>query len=662
MKNHSDGELLSTYCLSGDEDAFTELVNRHSNTAHNAAFAVLGDWNAAEDVVQAALVMLMRKAPSLNDDGRSVAGWLHQVAVNLARSENRRRRSRAAHEKEMAMFPDRTSETSGIDAATLATVHEEIAELSDTHRDAVVLHYLEGLSYEQAAVTMRCKLATFRTRLMRAREKLRRRLLKRGVEWDSAGLGAILAQGASAAEAPAALVAWTCKVAGLMAAGKGVEGVVSAKVAALAESAAKMMFWAKVKTATIAVVASVALVAGGALAAREVLAPRTPAPVTVSAESGQVWSWDDKLVSIDGRTRIERTSPALVPGLAGVREVATSGGNVHYSVALKTDGSLLAWGDNRWGQLGDGTTMDRPRPVPVSGLVGVTALAAKGHVLALKNDSSVWAWGLNDRGQLGDGTKTHRLTPAPVKLSDGAPLAGVIAIAAGCWHSVALKADGSAWAWGYNEDGQLGDGTTADRLTPVPVRLADGHALAGIAAIAAGSKHTLALTRERTLWAWGYNKYGQLGDGEQKSDGSFGDKGGFGPRRKNPVRVTLADGRPLAGVTAVSAGGHQSVALTAAGTPWIWGRYYNEAQSGSHRWLVYPEPLKLADGAALTNVTAIAAGHQHALALTRERTVLTWGRHRPNQVPVVLADGTPLAKVTAMAADVDVSVAVTSDP
>jgi len=187
-------------------------------------------------------------------------------------------------------------------------------------------------------------------------------------------------------------------------------------------------------------------------------------------------------------------------GATGVRA-----GGLH-SLALKADGSVWAWGRNYSGQLGDGSTRDRNSPGQVSGLTGVTAIASGpdgSHNLALKTDGTVWAWGENGNGQLGDGSTTDRTTPIQV-----GGLTGVTAIAAGGAHSLALTGDGSVWAWGRNTDGQLGDGTTTERRTPVQVG-----SLGGVAAIAVGGYHSLASKSDGTLWAWGNNLYGSLGDG-----------------------------------------------------------------------------------------------------------------------------------------------------
>jgi len=172
-------------------------------------------------------------------------------------------------------------------------------------------------------------------------------------------------------------------------------------------------------------------------------------------------------------------------------------------------------------------------------------LAAGGtHSLALRADGTVWAWGWNDQGQLGDGTDTDRHTPVRVR-----GLTDVVAVAAGRAHSLALRADGTVWAWGSNEDGELGDGTDTDRHTPVKVP-----GLSDVVAVAARDWHSLALRADGTVWAWGNNRFGQLGDGTDTD-------------RHTPVKVP-----GLTDVVAVAAGEYHSLALRADGTVWAWGR------------------------------------------------------------------------------------------
>ncbi|MGB9849149.1 MAG: Ig-like domain-containing protein, partial [Moorellaceae bacterium] len=178
-----------------------------------------------------------------------------------------------------------------------------------------------------------------------------------------------------------------------------------------------------------------------------------------------------------------------------------AGGDNH-SLAVKSDGTVWAWGWNYYGQLGDGTTINHTTPMRVTNLTGVVAVAAGiYHSLALKSDGTAWAWGWNGYGHLGDGTTTNRTAPVQVQ-----GLTGVVAVAAGGYHSLALKSDGTVWAWGRNYEGQLGDGTTTNRYTPVQVKN-----LTGVVAVAAGYYHSLALKSDGTVWAWGRNYEGQLG-------------------------------------------------------------------------------------------------------------------------------------------------------
>ncbi|WP_295458860.1 CARDB domain-containing protein [uncultured Thiodictyon sp.] len=221
---------------------------------------------------------------------------------------------------------------------------------------------------------------------------------------------------------------------------------------------------------------------------------------------------------------------------AGNADMQRIGAGVVHGLAIKPDASLWAWGDNTYGQLGNGTTGARLSPIQV--LAGVAGVAAGyAHTLALKPDGSLWAWGANWNGQLGDGTTTARLSPVQI-------LAGVDAVAAGDVHTLALKSDGSLWASGANWSGQLGDGTTTDRLSPVQV-------LTGVAAVAAGPSHTLAIKSDGSLWAWGGNWNGQLGDGTTTD-------------RWSPVQV-------LSGVAAVAGGVGHTLAIKTDGSLWAWG-------------------------------------------------------------------------------------------
>jgi len=181
----------------------------------------------------------------------------------------------------------------------------------------------------------------------------------------------------------------------------------------------------------------------------------------------------------------------------------TSGGD--HTMAIKTDGTLWGWGSNTYGQLGDNTTMYKLQPVQIGGLNDwVSVSAGSNHTLALKNDGTLWAWGWNNFGQLGDGTNTDKAYPMQVGNSnDWAFIA-----TGGQPFSFAIKTDGTLWAWGWNNYGQLGDGTTINKNIPVPCS-----AISNVQSISAGNYHAVAITTNGKRWAWGRNDDGQLGDG-----------------------------------------------------------------------------------------------------------------------------------------------------
>ena len=310
----------------------------------------------------------------------------------------------------------------------------------------------------------------------------------------------------------------------------------------------------------------------------------------------------DQTVTIDVACGGVVLCAGVCNGAAAVALIAASD---EHSLALEDDGTLWNWGDNRYGQVGDGTTTDRNVPVQVSGLTRVTALAAgDDHSLAIEGDGTVWAWGWNLYGQLGDGTTTDRNVPVQVS-----GLTHVIALAAGHGHSLALEADGTVWAWGDNGAGQLGDGTRTDRHLPVQVSR-----LTGVTALAAGSYHSLALEADGTVWAWGDNGAGQLGDGTHTD-------------RNAPVQVS-----GLTGVIALAAGRGHSLALTDDGTVWAWG-YNSSGQLGDGTHTDRNAPVQVS---GLTHVAAVAAGDGHSLALEDDGTVWGWGRNGDGE----LGDGT----------------------
>jgi alpha-tubulin suppressor-like RCC1 family protein len=192
-----------------------------------------------------------------------------------------------------------------------------------------------------------------------------------------------------------------------------------------------------------------------------------------------------------------------VPGLTDA--VALTGGTLH-TCALKANGTVACWGNNDFGQLGDGTLINQLTPTAVPGLTNVVAISAgQQHTCALRSNGTAFCWGANGSGQMGNGNFAAVSPPAPVQVSN---LTGALAIDAGTEHSCALKGDGSAVCWGQNTYGQLGDNAVANKASPVPVL-----ALSGAISINAGKSHTCALKTDGSAACWGLNGLGQVGDG-----------------------------------------------------------------------------------------------------------------------------------------------------
>jgi alpha-tubulin suppressor-like RCC1 family protein len=341
---------------------------------------------------------------------------------------------------------------------------------------------------------------------------------------------------------------------------------------------------------------------------------------------------------------------------------AISAGDVH-SCARRADSTVWCWGDDASGQLGDGTTGDpathlRLKAVRVRHgtgfLTGVSAVSAgHQHACARRADSTVWCWGDDEFGQLGDGTTgdlaTHlRLSPVRVRRG-GDFLTGVSAVSVGDFHSCARRVDGTAWCWGDGESGQLGDGTTGApttqlRLKAVQVRRGGGF-LTGVSAVSAGDQHSCARRADGTAWCWGDDASGQLGDG------TTGDAATH--LRLKAVQVRRAAGI-LTGVTAVSAGGDHSCALRANGTARCWGADgYGQLGDGTTGDPTTHLRLKAVQvrraGGPLTGVTGVSAGGYHGCARREKRTAWCWGNDELAQLGDGGADSVPHPFATAVA-------------
>ena len=361
------------------------------------------------------------------------------------------------------------------------------------------------------------------------------------------------------------------------------------------------------------------------------------------------------LVSCTGKDK-DKEDEKVNPPIAVGQTFAAGGG---HTVAIRADGNLLVWGSNYYGQLGDGTNTSRRSPV----LVGApndwaSVSAGELHTMVVKADGSLWAWGSNSHSQLGDGAGglegAHRTTPIQVGTATDWAM-----VSAGWGHTLAIKKDGSLWAWGANNMGQLGDGTTTFKSSPIQIGSAKdwktvssgnqassmaikadgslwawgygGYAALGLgdtanrnaptrvgsdnnwAAVSAGDYHTLALKSDGSLWAWGGNNYGQVGDGTDSS-------------RYAPVQVGSA--RDWA---AVSAGGYHTVALKKDGSIWAWGgNNYGQlglGNSGDGTDRHGPTSVGSAN-----DWVAVSAGDHHTIALKADGSLWAWGDNYSGQL------------------------------
>ena len=316
--------------------------------------------------------------------------------------------------------------------------------------------------------------------------------------------------------------------------------------------------------------------------------------------------------------------------LSGKTVIAVAGGHYH-SLALYSDGSVAAWGDNNFGQLGNNSATDSSVPVAVittgvlAGKTVIAVAAGERHSLALCSDGSVAAWGGNNEGQLGDGTTNPSPVPVAVNTEPGSALHGrtVIALAAGEEYSLALCSDGSVAAWGGNVDSQLGDGTTNPSLIPVAVNTEPGSALHGktVIALAAGDSHSMALCSDGSVATWGYNGNGQLGSNSMDSSNV-------------PVAVTTAGVLSGKTVIAVAAGGAHSLALCSDGRVAAWG-YNGRGQLGNNSTTDSRVPVlvTISEGDLWgKTVIAVAAGRVHSLALCSDGSVAAWGYNSTGQL------------------------------
>lgn len=363
-------------------------------------------------------------------------------------------------------------------------------------------------------------------------------------------------------------------------------------------------------------------VVGQVVTVHRFLAGGSSAHSLIKPLTGRVFAWGSNIwgeTGVGDRDFIfpyGRPGPVLVPSFSDVKEVAKG----HwFSLAIKRDGTVWAWGNNQSGELGNGlANFAALNPTRIQGLSKAIAIAGGGsayigggHALAVLEDGRVFSWGNNEAGQLGDGSISSRDMTSVPRAVVGA--AGARAVAAGGLHSVALRPDGTVLTWGHNQFGQLGLGSAdTNPGTPTPVQ----PAVSRIKAIAAGGTHTLALKDDGTVWAWGRNTAGQVGNGS------------IAPNNPGaaPVPTQVVD---LTDVVAIAAGELHSVALKQDGSVWAWGANESGQLGIGRMGPSEPRPVRVV---SQLKFIEISAGVNHSNAMTDDGDVWSWGSNQIGQL------------------------------
>ena len=339
------------------------------------------------------------------------------------------------------------------------------------------------------------------------------------------------------------------------------------------------------------------------------------ATVTGTTNQNVIWSVDggaaNGTITAAGLYTAPATPGTYIVRATSVADNTVSGTATVTVVSTATGTPLLGWGYNQFGSVGDGSNINRPSPVTVNIIRNARLIDSGGsHNLAVAGNV-LYAWGDNDSGQLGDGTRTSRNQPVVIALPTGISAANLKAIACGWYHSLALTNDNRVLAWGLNKDGQCGVTPDSPRYITAP-RLVAG--LANIAQIAGGTIHSLALDSNGKVWAWGNNFYGQLGNGTAQN-----------------INATPKIVANLPKAKSISAGAGHSIALLSDGTAKAWGwNFYGQLGDGFSGYQGNGDERVSAVPVTVKNVasgTQLSAGYAHNLILKSDGTLLSWGNN-----------------------------------
>jgi hypothetical protein len=318
-------------------------------------------------------------------------------------------------------------------------------------------------------------------------------------------------------------------------------------------------------------------------------------------------NWD-KAVSAAQLDAQSQSNPYLMSNLYPHSQNPRFAVGTNHVLGIRNDGSLWAWGRNHASQLGDNLTASRSRPNRIGSDNDWVAVAAgDGFSLGLRSDESLWAWGDRAYGQVGDGVfDANNPVRTPKKIGDG-----WVAITAGSLHALALKNDGSLWGWGYNGYGQLGNGSSVNSAVPVPVANGGSEWVA----VSTGTLHTLAMRANGSLWSWGWNDYGTLGNGTTTTS--------FTPAEVSPGKLDWA---------MIEASHEHSIATDHFGRALTWGRNQVGQIGGTLGFGALVPTQRVTFDPAATGYMKVAAGQAHSAAIRKDGSLWSWGWNSNGQL------------------------------
>lgn len=655
MSDKTDWELLQEYRNHRSEDAFRDLTQRYLALVYSAALRQLGNRQSAEEVTQAVFILLARKSSSFTQT-TVMSSWLLRTtrftAQNLKTSQIRRQQ----RETQASELPSASSEECPWDAIA-PHLDEAMEQLTEIDRSAITLRFFENRPLKEVGLALGVHPDAAGKRVIRALEKLRRILVRRNATLTAAGLGAALSSQAVQA-APATLL--TTLAAGGSAVANAGPG------SSLAHSTLKLMTWMKVKTSLLVGVTGLAITTGSvgiavvalggspskpdALGTRFALPPGPGKTLVglgrghgvILAPDGSLWAWGENThgwpVMGLGPIKNQPTPRRL----GSDQDWASIGVGDHHSLALKSQGTLWGWGENVHGQVGDGTSGrgDDQRDEPVASAPGnqwtALAVGSGSHSLAIKRDGSLWAWGNNWAGQLGIGDRQLPSTPDPIQVGTNRNWTRAWV---GLLESVGQQADGTLWQWGGNPDPLIPQSGAGSQNLFSPVRVSSE---TNWVSVGFGPWTVLAVKSEGTLWAWGRMAQRYTGDLDT-----------------NHCRVPVQVGSQSDWQTIAPAGWWYQLLQKRDGS--IWSLDAKPVENESTAW-----PAKPVQVAVPGRVVAFAAGAGPRLgvAINDSGEIWTWGRvlgvtSAPNRL---LQGASRLARTVGWKVDLGAAEPVFQDP